>query len=299
MRASIGDVRLFFDVDGESLRRDGDQTREVPTLVLVHGGPGGADHLWFKPLFARLSDVAQVVYFDQRGCGRSDRSTRDHWNLAQWADDIRAICDTLEIRKPIVLGTSFGGPVAMNYVIRHPDHPGGLIVCGATARWRIDRVLDAFERLGGARARDVAARFWDHPTYQGQDEYMRMAAPLIIPLTRKGPPTEREQEWLKTAYSQPFPNQEVCDFFFGAEWKTFNLLPDLNRIRCPTLVLSDGDPLVGLEDANDMVAAMPAWLVRHEHFPEAGHCIVGEQPDRFLAVVRSFISDCARNSDAR
>ena len=85
--------------------------------------------------------LPEVIYLDQRGCGRSDRSTQAHWNLAQWADDVRAFCDALEIQKPIVLGVSSGGAVAMTYATRHPDHPGRLIVCGATARWRIDRVL--------------------------------------------------------------------------------------------------------------------------------------------------------------
>ncbi len=67
-------------------------------------------------------------------------------------------------------------------------------------------------------------------------------------------------------------------------------MPELSRIKRPTLVPSDADPLVGIEDAEEMVAAMPRQLVQHEHFPEAGHCIVGDSPERFFAVVRRFIS---------
>jgi pimeloyl-ACP methyl ester carboxylesterase len=290
MRVSIGDVRLFFDVDGASLRPDGAHMREVPTLVLVHGGPGGGDHAWFKPLFGQLRDVAQVVYFDQRGCGRSDRSTPDRWNLAQWGDDIRAFCDALAIAKPVVLGVSSGGPVVMSYATRNPDHPGRLILCSATARWRIDRVLAAFERLGGAEARRIAERFWRNPNYENQVEYMRMAAPLIVPVSLKRPFNERDAAFLKNHLARPFSNQEVADFFFGREWKTFNLLPELKRIRCPALVLSDADPLVGRDDADDMVAAMPGHLVQHEHFPEAGHGIAADAPARFFSVVRRFIT---------
>src|SRR5271155_2337751 len=72
---------------------------------------------------------------------------------------------------------------------------------------------------------------------------------------------------------------------------------ELTRIQCPTLVFSDGDPLVSIEDARDMVAAMPRRLVQHEHFADAGHCIVGEEPARFFAIVRRFITglgDAAR-----
>lgn len=74
MRVTIGDVRLFFDIDGELLRPEGPLMHQVPTLLLLHGGPGGADHSWFKPLFGQLKDIAQLVYLDQRGCGRNDRS---------------------------------------------------------------------------------------------------------------------------------------------------------------------------------------------------------------------------------
>jgi pimeloyl-ACP methyl ester carboxylesterase len=45
--------------------------RQVPTLLLLHGGPG-FDHSGFKPAFAEMATVAQVVYLDLRGNGRSD-----------------------------------------------------------------------------------------------------------------------------------------------------------------------------------------------------------------------------------
>jgi pimeloyl-ACP methyl ester carboxylesterase len=56
----VGDVRLFFDVEGAKLVPDGARLRERPTLVLLHGGPG-FDHSSFKPLFSRLADAAQMV----------------------------------------------------------------------------------------------------------------------------------------------------------------------------------------------------------------------------------------------
>jgi pimeloyl-ACP methyl ester carboxylesterase len=72
---SIGDVRLFVDVDGASLVPDGSTMRERPVLIMLHVGPG-FDHTSFKqPLFRRLTEKAQVVYYDHRGNGRSDRST--------------------------------------------------------------------------------------------------------------------------------------------------------------------------------------------------------------------------------
>jgi pimeloyl-ACP methyl ester carboxylesterase len=59
----------------------------------------------------------------------------------------RDFCVALEIEKPVVMGTSFGGHVAMAYTTRHPDHPGKLILCTTSPKWRLERVLDAFERI--------------------------------------------------------------------------------------------------------------------------------------------------------
>jgi proline iminopeptidase len=66
----------------------------------------------FKPDFAALTDVAQVVYLDLRGGGRSDDDPDGRYSLEGWADDIVAFCEVLGIDKPIVLGNSAGGMVA-------------------------------------------------------------------------------------------------------------------------------------------------------------------------------------------
>jgi proline iminopeptidase len=71
MLVSVGDVRLFVDVDGAMLVPDGKSMRERPTIVMVHGGPG-ADHTVYKEWYGALAEIAQVVY-DHRGNGRSGR----------------------------------------------------------------------------------------------------------------------------------------------------------------------------------------------------------------------------------
>jgi proline iminopeptidase len=123
---TVNGSRIFFDVNGAKLVPDGPRMRERPTLLLLHGGPGG-DHSMFRPYFDELADVAQVVCLDHRGNGRSDWGDPATWNLPQWGDDVRAFCDALGIEKPIVLGYSFGGMVAQSYATRHPDHPGKMV----------------------------------------------------------------------------------------------------------------------------------------------------------------------------
>ena len=133
MRINVGDSRIFFDVEGTKLRPDGPHVREVPTALLLHGGPG-FDHSNFKPDLSPLADVAQLVYLDHRGQGRSDRTAPDRWTLNHWADDVKAFCEALEINRPNVMGHSFGGFVAMAYAMRHPGHPAKLILSSTAAR---------------------------------------------------------------------------------------------------------------------------------------------------------------------
>ena len=72
MRVEVNGVKLFFDVEGARFVPDGGVMREKPTLLLLHGGPG-LDHSSYKPAFSQFTDIAQVVYLDHRGNGRSDR----------------------------------------------------------------------------------------------------------------------------------------------------------------------------------------------------------------------------------
>ncbi|MEP6624487.1 MAG: alpha/beta fold hydrolase, partial [Acidimicrobiia bacterium] len=189
MRVSIGDCRLFVDVEGLGLVPDGPTMRARPTLIVLHGGPG-FDHSGFKPQWSRMTDLAQVVYYDHRGQGRSDRTDASTWNLEQWAADLVALCDALEIVDPIVYGVSFGGMVALQYLVDHPGHAGRVILDSTTARSDPSLMLPVFERLGGAEARDAAAEFWALPTPDSMRRYFEVCMPLY---SRTTPPDERDR----------------------------------------------------------------------------------------------------------
>ena len=278
MRVDIGDVRLFFDVEGAKLRPDGATMREVSTVVLLHGGPG-FDHSNFKPDFSRLTEIAQVVYLDHRGNGRSDRGDRSKWNLPQWGDDVRSFCEALEIERPIVMGVSFGGMVAMSYATRHPEHPAKLVLSSTAARSRQDRSLDMFERLGGTEAREAARRFFDNPEPETMADYQKKCLPLYN-RTPSGP-----ESILRSVM-----NLELMADFFKHESHTFNFLPELGRIKCPTLIAAgELDPITPVADAKDIAAAIAPGLARLEVFENAGHGAHRDQPDRFFKVLDEFI----------
>jgi len=278
MQIQIGDVRLFFDVDGAKLVPDGPVMRERPTLLLLHGGPG-FDHSSYKPAFAPLADAAQLVYLDHRGNGRSDRGSPAQWNLAQWGDDVRSFCDALGIEKPVVFGNSFGGMVAMAYATRHPDHPGKLVLSSTTAKSRFDRVLTAFERLGGPEAREAARLYWANPGAETLPDYTRLCFPLYSRAPRD-PDANGRTVW----------NFEVMYAFGGGEDQTFDLLPDLAKIQCPTLVMGgEDDPVCPIDDQADIAAAIPPAWVRFERFAGCGHGVYRDDPKRAFAMLREFL----------
>lgn len=288
MHVLVNGVRLFFDVEGASLRPDGAVMREKPILLLLHGGPG-FDHSIFKPAYSALADVAQVVYLDHRANGRSDAGPQESWTLAQWGDDVRSFCDVLGIVKPIVLGTSFGGMVAMAYATQHPDHPSKLVLISTEAAGgtHLDQRVALFERLGGQEVGALARRrFFENKGHQDRasiEAWQRLAMPVY---TR----TPRDPDIARRAISRP----DVLQWFTrpGGESSTYNLLPHLHRIRCPTLVLGgEDDPMHPIESQADIVAALPAHLVRFERFANCGHAVVPDAPERAMAIIRDFILD--------
>ena len=115
MQLAVNGTRLWFDVEGPAIVADGRELRRRPTVVLVHGGPGVYDHAYFKPDFGRLAYHAQVVYLDLRGHGHSEWGSAGDWTFEACADDIRAFCDALGIERPVVLGHSLGGIIALVY----------------------------------------------------------------------------------------------------------------------------------------------------------------------------------------
>lgn len=279
MHVQVNGVRLFFDVEGTGLEPHGPEMLERPTLVLLHGGPG-FDHTSFRPEFSPLSEVAQVIYLDHRGNGRSERSNPDHWTLAQWGDDVRGFCEALGLERPIVMGHSFGGMVAMSYATRHPTHVGKLILAGTSARQNLPRMLERFEQIGGATIRETARQFWTQPGPATAPAYLQTVWPLYNR-------TQRDPQ----ATSRAITNPEVLFHFAAGEQTTYNLVPDLHKIHCPTLVIGGAlDPVCPIEDQEEILAALPERVGRLERFENCGHSVWRDEPQRAFELLRAFIT---------
>jgi pimeloyl-ACP methyl ester carboxylesterase len=284
MHVTVNGLKLFFDVRGAKLVPEGPLMRERPTVVMLHGGPG-ADHSHYLPMWEPLSDIAQVIYMDHRGNGRSEHGPKEKWHLAQWADDVLEFCNVLGIDRPIIQGTSFGGMVALAYATRHPEHLSKLILVSTTARGgaHTRRRVAMFEQLGGAVAGDLARR----RLIEGD------TSPPVL------------EDWLRIClphYNQaPFdPHQltrgvghpEATRWFSRAEGEGnhFDLRADVHRIQCPTLLMGGAlDPMLPIENQRDIAALIAPPLLQYEEFADAGHGVLADVPDRAWPLIRDFI----------
>lgn len=280
MRIDIGGgVRLFVDVQGPGLVPDGPLMREKPTLICMHGGPG-FDHAAFKPSFDALADIAQIVYYDHRGHGRSDPRPSSEWTLDTWADDIVRLSDALGLVKPIVLGQSFGGFVAQRYIDRHPGHAGKVILSSTSHHFGLERKLAVFEQRGGAAARELARAFWSAPTRQSFAAYWSGCRHLYN--TRPAADPE--------AGARTLINLDILLHFAAGEMQGQTLLPGLAKARCPVLVMvGEADPVCPLEDALEMAAALPPQWMQLARFADVGHGAWRDDPEAAFAVLRRFI----------
>ena len=279
MRLEMPDgVMLFVDVDGASLVPDGARMRERPSLVLLHGGPG-LDHTSLKVELGQLRDIAQLIYIDHRGNGRSDDGPRESWNLAQWGDDVRSVCDILGVTSPIVMGQSFGGMVAQSYAVRHPDHPAALIFSSTSATTVEERNLAVFERLGGPKARAAAEAFYAEPGPETLLPFMKDCMSLYN--TRFSDPGGMMRSVVRG---------DVLFHFFENEHRDFDLLPELARVSCPTLILGgEDDPATPIENQADIAARIRPELVEFHRFADCGHGAYRDCPDAAIPIIRDFI----------
>jgi proline iminopeptidase len=272
-------VRLYVDIEGCGLVPDGPRMREKPTLILLHGGPG-YDHSSFKPLFSQLADVAQIVYVDHRGHGRSDRRPAAEWTLDVFADDVVRLCNALGISQPIVLGQSFGGFVAQRYLARHPTHPARVVLSSTSHHLGLERKVAAFTRFGGEAAGAAARAFWTAPSPATWAPYNTLCRHVY------NPTPSSDEGRLRTVF-----NEDILFTSASGEQQTMQLLPGLSKVQCPVLVMAgELDPVTPLADAQDIAAAIPAPWGRLVTFPQAGHGAWRDEPAAAMAVLRDFIT---------
>jgi pimeloyl-ACP methyl ester carboxylesterase len=281
----VNGVKLYFDVEGAGLRPRGSVMQDMPTLLMLHGGPG-VDHTIYKPAFSAAADFAQVVYLDHRGNGRSESGACESWTLAQWADDVKAFCDALGIVKPIVYGASFGGMVAMAYAIRHAEHPAKLVLVSTSAQATAyaHAKVATFRRLGGDLAGDLAHRRYIDG--DSSDAVLSAWLKIAVPLYTRIPADP-------LALGRATLNRAATAWFnrVDGEGRSFDMLKELASIKCPTLVMGGiDDPMLPIACQRDIAAAIPPNLLTYKEFENCGHGVVPDLPELAFEVLREFVN---------
>ncbi len=284
MKLHVNDTELFFDVAGSELDAATD-FRQKPTLIILHGGPG-FDHTYLRPWLDPLSGFARLIYIDQRGCGRSQRHSHEYYQLGIMADDIVLFCKALDIERPIVLGQSFGGFVALSIAHRHPDFPAGIILFDTSPAWTGGYDLDALERMvGGERGKELREIAYRESTGQATEAELKRFEQEIMPLYwHQG----YKQEYVDAMYNNPLVNMDIAMYMMGTLSKEYDLRPHLQQIQVPALVLQGRyDWVTPMAGAQEMAQKIPnAQLHVFEH---SGHMVFMEEQEELVSVIKQWI----------
>jgi pimeloyl-ACP methyl ester carboxylesterase len=163
---------------------------------------------------------------------------------------------------------------------RYPDHPSKLILSSTSIQPVGERSFALFERLGGPRARAAAIAFWTDPNEAALANYEALCLPLY---TRTAP--------MASFLERAVRNPAMRLVFFEPELERLDLLRQLDRINCPTLIVAgEDDPITPVADMEEIAAALRPDLVRLERFADAGHGVYRDRPGAFFRVLRDFIA---------
>jgi pimeloyl-ACP methyl ester carboxylesterase len=266
----VRDTRLYYETAGA-----GDST-----LLFIHGMCGG---VWnWHDQFERLSHEFRCIAYDRRAHGRSEAGTKDQ-SFRTHVDDAAAMIDALDLDKPLLVGSSAGGAIAIELVYRYPD-----LVCGAVvieppllnlvpalelefraelrpiiekaiADERPDNAVDGFFNV-------VCAQFWEQAD-ESRRESLRGNAPMLFAALQ-------------------------------SQGATLTL-DELATIRHPILLVGGSDsPPIMHSIANMLRNTLPN--VRFLEVQNCGHVVYAEQPEEFAEAVATFarVADVAATSNS-
>ena len=274
-RVPAGDVDLFVDVVGIG-----------HPILLMHGGPS-AD-LWTMQAFRRLQDEFTLVFYDHRCNGRSTGVPVSTMTWENLTADAEALRERLGHEQWAVLGHSFGGHVALEYALRHPDRVSHLVLLdtGADGRWA-RTAADRLAEGGEDPAKVELVRRWFTGEFDRR-EYL----PMIM---RLGDLYAADSGWKLLLHevlhggwrSRMRPEAFI---FAGRElMEGWSVMDRLAEITAPTLVMAGTEDFVFPPECQRQLAAgIPG--ARLDLVAHAGHNPADEQTDRVIASVREFLA---------
>lgn len=244
--------------------------------LLLAMGTSGSLLLW-GDLVSRLSQTHQVIAFDHRGLGGSERGSGPI-SVASLAEDASALLDALEIPRAHVLGWSLGSALAQELALAHPGQVASAVLLATWGR------ADGFQRavIGALRApyvhRDMPAaltasglafspQLLDHP------EFARILGPLL------------------PAFPQNEDQMQVTVEQWDADL-THDSLDRLDAITAPTLVVvGEQDLLTPPWQAKKVADAIPGARYELLTGPGSSHGVHLERPEELTTLVTGFLAE--------
>lgn len=267
-RIAVGNASLYWREIGQG----------VPMIVL-HGGPD-FDHSYLLPDLDRLADTYRLIYYDQRGRGKSaDRVEPDDVTLASDLDDVDAVRNHFQLQSTALLGHSWGAVLALEYALRHPTRVSHLVLVNPApvSASGVALLRKAYaERLGADLDRQktilasaaykqgdpeaVTARYRIHfkPALKRPEHYEKLMATMRAAFV-----SQRSEGIVKA--------RAVEDRLMRDTWQLdgYDLLPKLGILKIPTLVISGDHDFIPADIAKHIAGAIPK--ARLVHLRNCGH----------------------------
>lgn len=274
---SVDAVENRIPVDGTSLYAR--VVGQGQPVIILHGGPD-FDHSYLLPALDQFRDVFRLIYYDQRGRGRSAESVSpEDVTIASEVNDLDKVRRHFGLDAPVVLGHSWGAVLALEYALRHPTRVSHLILMNPAPASTGDLALMRtayLEKLGSKMDRQreivssaayqaadpaaVAARYRIHfrPALKRPQDYERLMGIMEAAFIEQG-----KEGILKARAVEERLMEETWDL------EEYDLLPKLRSLQIPTLVIAGEDDFIPVEVAYHIARAIPRGkLVTIE---ECGH----------------------------
>jgi len=258
------------------------RTGSGPPVVVLHGGPG-AHHDYLLPGFDRLATGRTLIYYDQRGGGRSPVTREVPVGWREQVADLDALRAAWGLERLTLAGYSWGGLLALLYALAHPGRAERLALVSCAPVWRDGRA--AFERRFAERnaAPDLeAARRAVNESGLAQrdpEAYRRRRFALSV----AGYFHDRERAADLTPFRVTGRTQDEV-------WRSlgdFDLRPRLPELgELPALVLHGDDDPIPLAAAETLAAGLGAPL---HVLPACGHVPYVEAAESFTRLLDAFL----------
>ncbi|HEY7010286.1 MAG TPA: alpha/beta fold hydrolase [Jatrophihabitantaceae bacterium] len=288
----VGAVESLVAINGTSLFTravgDGDP------LIVLHGGPE-FDSFYLMPELDVLEQCGRLIYYDQRGRGRSSPSPARDVTIDSEVADLEALRQHLGAGPVALLGHSWGGVLAMEYAARHPDNVSRLVLLNtapaSNREWR--EFLSAWR--GGRSDSDAAAltALTQRPAYAAGEVAADTELYRIVFRTASRDPQVCER--IVSRLRAQFTPAKVVDSRViedrlqrdTLEHDGYDIASRLSRLRVPTLVVHGAHDFVPVRMAERIAASIPGS--RLEILPNCGHFCYAERPTAVRDVVCGFL----------